>query len=76
MRVRQQRAAMYGIGSSWTKRVYMSMKPPSVTTDHYAKFTLDRQVLWNVCCQSCEEHRFDCGESVTRGRGPVLRSKR
>lgn len=29
------------------------------------------QSRWNVCCQSLEEHRFDCAEDVEyRGAGP------
>lgn len=31
-----------------------------------------RQALWRACCQSIDEHRFDCTEvgPEKRGRGP------
>jgi hypothetical protein len=32
-----------------------------------------RQRLWRECCQSIDQHRFDCREvaSEKRGRGPL-----
>lgn len=35
--------------------------------------TTTRQRLWRVCCQSIDEHRFDCGavEPEKRGAGPL-----
>lgn len=49
-------------------------KNPSVTACHYDATMMARQALWNVCCASCEVHRFDCSEGgAKRSAGPVIR---
>lgn len=41
---------------------------------HYDGETLKRQEMFNVCCQSCEQHRFDCQEAPMHQRsgGPYM----
>lgn len=46
---------------------------PDPTSMQYELSAPARQRLWRDCCQSIDQHRFDCRavESEKRGRGPL-----